>query len=1121
MKHLALLATLAPALLTFPQFPVGRSTPERGSARESLPNGLADLTQIEGRVGSGARPAPGVPVAASTGEKAITEGAGRHALRVRLPHGAEALEAHARLGAGAAAQRLNRPVHVNPGAHRIANDPLHASAGSGCQPDWIPTFGALPGTDGTVWSLATYDEGHGQGETLFVAGDFTLAGDLFLTSLARWDGAAWSAVGGGIDGTVRSLAVHDDGAGPALYVGGTLASAGGVPVQGVARWNGTAWSAVGSPGGIVQCLASLDDGSGPVLHAGTHNGVWRWSGSSWSLIGGNTDGVVYALAMHDDGSGPELYATGWFNSIGAWAANGIARWDGTSWSALGSGLLGIGYSLATYDDGVSPQPALYVGGGFTTAGGLASEGIARWRGGAWSAVPGAQFGVHSMLVHDDGTGSGPSLVLGTWGGALGSGVHRRTGDAWEPEYLHVGNGGCLAVAVFDDGSGSGPGLVAGGSFTYAGLGYPGIPIPHYTPAARVVRWKGSDVTPLGHGIAAPIYALASHAVGTGGVPELVAGGEPGGFGSGLAKWTGSSWSSLALPAERVTGRCFLTHDEGTGAGPALFAAGYFVSGALGGAPANGIGRFDGSTWSALGGGLVHEVLALATYDDLLGGGPALFAGGSFSLAGGQPAPWIARWDGSSWSPLASQLNNTVRALAVFYDGTGGKAHLFAAGSFSSAGGQTAGNIARWDGTGWLPVGGGFSTSLYSAHALVVHDDGSGAGPALYAGGNFPTAGGVLVNGIARWNGSTWSALGSGVSGGSAVVRALAVYDDGAGGGPALFVGGDFEVAGGIAAQGLARWDGSAWSPVGTGFVGGGVRTLAVHDDGHGPALYVGGDFLRAPSGDAHVAKYGGCASTPSVCVGAVSGAGTLDLVHCGTLKSSYAVTSDGTLSQGTWNLTLAPGLPLNDGWSVGLSVYAGTTTTLSFSALSSGTTGSWPAFLTWTGLCNGYPVSWSRTVTLRLIHPCATGNPYCFGGGAGVPCPCENSGGPGAGCLNSSGLGARLMAGGTPDSSSGDFVLVASGTVPFQPGLFFQGTQRTNNGLGLPFGNGLRCVGGVVTRIQVRLSDGFGNSHTTAQIQGPSSGMRFYQLWYRDPLAPAPCAWNENLSNGLDVFWTP
>src|SRR5262245_65135 len=47
-------------------------------------------------------------------------------------------------------------------------------------------------------------------------------------------------------------------------------------------------------------------------------------------------------------------------------------------------------------------------------------------------------------------------------------------------------------------------------------------------------------------------------------------------------------------------------------------------------------------------------------------------------------------------------------------------------------------------------------------ALTVFDDGSGA--ALYAAGSFESAGGAAARRIARWNGEAWSALGSGLNG---------------------------------------------------------------------------------------------------------------------------------------------------------------------------------------------------------------------------------------------------------------------------------------------------------------------------------------------------------------------
>ena len=94
------------------------------------------------------------------------------------------------------------------------------------------------------------------------------------------------------------------------------------------------------------------------------------------------------------------------------------------------------------------------------------------------------------------------------------------------------------------------------------------------------------------------------------------------------------------------------------------------------------------------------------------------------------------------------------------------------------------------------------------------DDGVGAlavsGSDLYAGGSFTTAGGVVANGIAKWNGGGWSALGSGMGGVYPYVWALAVS------GSDLYVGGIFTTAGGIAANRIAKWDGSSWSALGSG-----------------------------------------------------------------------------------------------------------------------------------------------------------------------------------------------------------------------------------------------------------------------------------------------------------------
>ncbi len=135
---------------------------------------------------------------------------------------------------------------------------------------------------------------------------------------------------------------------------------------------------------------------------------------------------------------------------------------------------------------------------------------------------------------------------------------------------------------------------------------------------------------------------------------------------------------------------------------------------------------------------------------------------------------------------------------------------------------------------------------YIVRALTMDEQGN-----LYAGGGFVAAGGVGASRIARWDGSAWHPLGSGMN---HWVYALAV--DGQGN---LYAGGDFTTAGGVDANHIARWDGNAWHPLGSGVEGAYPTVWALAFDGQGN-LYVGGNFTSA--GDQHarnIARWDGSA----------------------------------------------------------------------------------------------------------------------------------------------------------------------------------------------------------------------------------------------------------------------
>lgn len=387
----------------------------------------------------------------------------------------------------------------------------------------------------------------------------------------------------------------------------------------------------------------------------------------------------------------------------------------------------------------------------------------------------------------------------------------------------------------------------------------------WTAAAAVAQ--GEDCTPhwdvdlLGSGLQAAKAPAASamqvYDDGTGGA--LYIGGsfaEANGIpAANIVRWDGNTWSPLDTgitgDGPLVAVRAMQVYDDGTG--PALYVGGIFTE--AGGIPAANVARWDGMTWTALGAGTdgphwptFGGVRAMAVYDD--GTGPALYVGGDFTLAGGLQATYIARWDGQQWSSVGGGMSGgvtphppIVRALAVFDDGAGPA--LYAAGSFSIAGGQPAGRIARWDGDAWSALAGGgvggdcaVGYDCHFATALLASDD--DGQPVLYAAGRFTHAGGITVNQVARWNGLQWSALGDGVGDNiQSSANALGVFDDGAGGGPQLVLGNPSF----LDLRGVARWDGQLWSSLGEG-TGGTVSSFAVFDDGtgSGPALYVGGRF---------------------------------------------------------------------------------------------------------------------------------------------------------------------------------------------------------------------------------------------------------------------------------------
>lgn len=160
--------------------------------------------------------------------------------------------------------------------------------------------------------------------------------------------------------------------------------------------------------------------------------------------------------------------------------------------------------------------------------------------------------------------------------------------------------------------------------------------------------------------------------------------------------------------------------------------------------------------------------------------------------------------------------------------------------------------------------------------------------------------------------------------------------------------------------------------------------------------------------------------------------------------------------------------------------------------------------------------------------------PVCFGDGSASPCGCDNEAAPGSGggCSNGppmpAGQGAVLSASGSNSVSADDLVLTVDYTTN-QPGLFFQADNAILGGSGVGFGDGIRCCGGNVVRLELANPHG-GPGPKTVSTMKPILGTappgsttpgdtRCYQWWYRNP-GTSSCGANFNLSNALLVTWS-
>ena len=351
----------------------------------------------------------------------------------------------------------------------------------------------------------------------------------------------------------------------------------------------------------------------------------------------------------------------------------------------------------------------------------------------------------------------------------------------------------------------------------------------------------------------------------------------------VAKWNGTSWSAVDGIYGAVHAMCVYNGK--------LYAGGNFYY--AGNIAVNNIARWNGTNWEDVGYPDCYSIKSLVVYNG------DLYAAGYFYFPNLPDGTAIAKWNGNNWTAVGpgTDLHYIVIECMEVFNG-----ELYAAGAYYQIGGgglPDSYRISKWNGFTWsdvltIPASYTLDGALGDILSMVAYNN------ELYIAGTF----GLMIDSvsatqIAKWNGTNWRPVGTGINaeayplGGDSdgatysAVKSLAVYNG------ILYAGGRFDSCGTIATRNIAQWDGTNWSALAQG-VNSYVNSMIAFDS----SLYVGGRFNyvngNVPANN--IAKWGTACylNQPGLIYGANS--------VCENSLQTYSIDTVPGATTYTWNL---------------------------------------------------------------------------------------------------------------------------------------------------------------------------------------------------------------------------
>jgi len=334
-----------------------------------------------------------------------------------------------------------------------------------------------------------------------------------------------------------------------------------------------------------------------------------------------------------------------------------------------------------------------------------------------------------------------------------------------------------------------------------------------------------------------------------------------------------------------------------------FATGFFTN--VCGKNTGHVAKWNGAMWEqgAMGGidaGHALEVIGDAMY--------------IASYEFGTDSNYVVRWNGSNLTTIGTMYrtspNPNLSQTSSIYDIIDYQGDIVVCGEFNRAAGIVTKGIARWNGIAWDSLGSGFSGSVISGVSVIYPHQMALFENDLIVCGNFKTAGGQTVNGIARWDGQSWYPIGDGFNN---TVYGIGVFNG------QLFAGGGFTASGSTQLGCIARWNGTTWENPGFGFeyTLAGVQPFIHTIKQVGDSLYITGGFNRlrpvngAPLNASGVVAMNS-AGQVNLLSGGVPGTEIEAIIPFGNTVMIGGGSSNNSGYIGVWNPMVSGTTPLND-----------------------------------------------------------------------------------------------------------------------------------------------------------------------------------------------------------------